>query len=112
MDSDQLKQLASSLGECSKIVNEILCNSNEQPRESTSSNSSPSIVDSNTVASTVGRVQLMLQRSTVAGLCSRLNQRERLRASPRSASAIGSSEAKKPRKRTMLTSSRSLLSLP
>jgi hypothetical protein len=77
MDGDQLKQLASSLGECSNIVNRILSNSNEQPtRESSSSTSSPSTVDNNTVANTVGRARLMLQRSTMAGLCSRLNQRE------------------------------------
>ena len=100
MDGDQLKQLASSLGECSNIVNRILSNSDEQPtRESSSSTSSSSTVDNNTVADTVGRARLMLQRSTIAGLCSRLNQRERLRASPRSASpATGSSEAKKPKK--------------
>lgn len=107
MDADQLKQLASSLGECSRIVNQILSTSEEQPatltRESntcsSSTTSSTSTVNSSTVADTVGRARLMLQRSTMAGLCSRLNQRERLRASPRStSSATGSSEAKKAKK--------------
>ena len=102
MDGDQLKQLESSLGECSRIVNRILSTPDEQPaRESNSSStsSSPSNVNNSTVADTVGRARLMLQRSTMAGLCFRLNQRERLRASPRSASsAIGSSEAKKAKK--------------
>ena len=105
MDGAQLKQLASSLGECSKIVNRILSTSESGSSSAssstmrTSSPSAQSTVDNNTVADTVGRARLMLQRSTMSGLCSRLNQRERLRASPRSASPVtGSSEAKKAKK--------------
>ena len=85
---EHLRSLADSLGECSRLVYQVLA--------STSSSSNTNVTDSVTqvvsennlssrsnVSSAVERARSMLQRSRSTGLCSRLSQRERLRsASP------------------------------
>ena len=85
---EHFRSLADSLGECSRLVSQVLA--------STSSSSNTKVPDSVTqvvsennlssrsnVSSAVERARSMLQRSRSTGLCSRLSQRERLRsASP------------------------------
>lgn len=85
---EHLHSLADSLGECSRLVSQVLA--------STSSSSNTNVPDSVTqvvsennlssrsnVSSAVKRARSMLQRSRSTGLCSCLSQQERLRsASP------------------------------
>ena len=75
----QLWSLAAFLGECSRIVSQVLDSS-----DSSSNGNVTQVLPANSrrtasnVSSAVERARSMLERSRNRGLCSRLNQRERL----------------------------------
>ena len=98
---EHLRNLAASLGECSRIVSQVLESSNSSPSANVS-NAVTQVLPANSgrsagnVSSAVERAGSMLQRSRNTGLCSRLNQRERLQASSPSPS-LGSNRGKKPK---------------
>ena len=85
---EHLRNLADSLGECSRLVSQVLASSSSSsntkvPDSVTQVVSENNLSSTNNVASAVERARSMLQRSRSTGLCSRLSQRERLRsASP------------------------------
>ena len=82
---EHLRNLADSLGECSRLVSQVLASSSSSsktkvPDSVTQVVSENNLSSTNNVASAVERARSMLQRSRSTGLCSRLSQRERLRS--------------------------------
>ena len=99
---EHLRSLAASLGECSRIVSQVLESSNLGSSANVS-NEATQVLPANSgrsagnVSDAIERARSMLQRSQNTGLCSRLNQRERLRATSSPSSSVGDKKAKKPK---------------
>ena len=98
-----LRNLANSLGECSRLVSQVLASSssssNTNVTDSVTRVTDSRVVSENNLSSTnvssaVQRARSMLQRSQSSGLCTRLNQRERLRAASPSSVPAGSGAKK------------------
>ena len=86
---ERLQNLADSLGECSRLVSQVLAGSSSSSNESVTDSVTQGVSGNNfsstsNVSSAVERARSMLQRSRSTGLCSRLSQRERLRAASNS----------------------------
>ena len=85
---EHLRSLADSLGECSRLVSQVLAGTSSSsntkvPDSVTQVVSENNLSSRSNVSSAVERAQSMLERRRSTGLCSRLSQRERLRsASP------------------------------
>jgi len=100
---EHLRNLAASLGECSRIVSQVLESSNSSPSANVS-NAVTQVLPASSgrsagnVSSAVERARSMLQRCRNTGLCSGLclNQRERFQASSPSPS-LSSNRGKKPK---------------
>ena len=99
---NSIKILAASLGECSRIVSQVLESSNSGSSANVS-NEATQVLPANSgrsagnVSDAIERARSMLQRIQNTGLCSRLNQRERLRATASPSSSVGGKKAKKPK---------------
>ena len=82
---ERLQNLADSLGECSRLVSQVLAGSSSSSNENVTDSVTQGVSGNNfsstsNVSSAVARARSMLERSRSTGLCSRLSQRERLRA--------------------------------
>ena len=98
---ENLRNLADSLGECSRLVSQVLASSSSSSNGNVTDSVTQGVSGNNfsstsNVSSAVERARSMLQRSRSTGLCSRLSQRERLRAASPS-TVPSSSGAKKQR---------------
>ena len=98
---ESLRNLADSLGECSRLVSQVLAGSSSSSNENVTDSVAQGVSGNNfsstsNISSAVERARSMLQRSRSTGLCSRLNQRERLRAA--SPSTVPSSSGGKKQK--------------
>ena len=76
---EHLRNLADSLGECSRLVSQVLASSSSSsntkvPDSVTQVVSENNLSSTNNVASAVERARSMLKRSRSTGLCSRLSQ--------------------------------------
>ena len=98
-----LRNLADSLGECSRLVSQVLASSSSSSNGNVTDSVTQGVSGNNfsstsNVSSAVERARSMLQRSRSTGLCSRLSQREQLRAA--SPSTVPSSSGAKKQKTT------------
>ena len=98
---ESLRNLADSLGECSRLVSQVLTGSTSSSNDNITDSVTQGVSGNNfsstsNVSNAVERARSMLQRSRSTGLCSRLSQRERLRAA--SPSTVPSSSGGKKQK--------------
>ena len=98
---ENLQNLADSLGECLRLVSQVLAGSSSSSNGNVTDSVTQGVSGNNfsstsNVSRVVERARTMLQRSRSTGLCSRLSQRERLRA----ASPVPSSGGAKKQKTT------------
>ena len=100
---ESLRNLADSLGECSRLVSQVLASGSSSANWNVTDSVTHGISENNfsstsNVSSAVERARSMLQRIRRTGLCSRLSQRERLRAA--SPSTVPSNSRAKKQKTT------------
>ena len=100
---ESLRNLADSLGECSRLVSQVLASGSSSANWNVTDSVTHGVSGNNfsstsNVSSAVERARSMLQRSRRTGLCSRLRQRERLRAA--SPSTVPSNSGAKKQKTT------------
>ena len=98
---ENLRNLTDSLGECSRLVSQVLAGSSSSSNGNVTDSVTQGVSGNNfsstsNVSRVFERARSMLQRSQSTGLCSRLSQRERLRA----ASPVPSSSGAKKQKTT------------
>ena len=103
---ESLRNLADSLGECSRLISQVLASSSSSSNGNVTDSVTQGVSGNNfsstsNVSSAVERARSMLQRSRSTGLCSRLSQRERLRAA--SPSTVPSSSGAKKQKNNSRT---------
>ena len=100
---ESLRNLADSLGECSRLVSQVLASGSSSANWNVTDSVTHGVSGNNfsstsNVSSAVERARSMLQRSRRTGLCSRLRQQERLRAA--SPSTVPSNSGAKKQKTT------------